>query len=64
MRQARNVVIAVILSAAVLWAGGCVKITRDQGGRTKVRPGTIEVTRHSPSADNEAGRYSYEGDNP
>ena len=61
MHKLYTIVLAVVVSVALLWAGGCVKITRGQG-RTEVRPGSIEVTRHNQPAAQP--RYAYEGDNP
>jgi len=62
MRRLLTAVLAVVVSAAMLGAGGCIKITRSPG-RTEVRPGSIEVTRHNTPANN-APRYFYEGNNP
>jgi len=64
MRRLLTVVTAVAVVTAML-CGGCIKITRDQGGRTHVKPGTIEVTRQpQPHPGHSEGPFYYEGTNP
>jgi len=63
MRRLLAIVLAAVLSATLLGAGGCVKITRGPGG-TEVRPGSLEVTRH-PAPNNPAPQgYFFSDENP